>query len=113
MPEKKRTVWGRALGLAIGPLLAATPAAASPTTDTEGCGAPGYAGAASADLLRLDALDLHPLGLPVGEVAQVRLASSRARPSGPPPQSVAAPPPLAPPPPGAVPPPPPPPRPPA
>lgn len=37
-----------------------------------------YAAGAGAELVRLDALDLRPLGLPIGPVADVRLASTRS-----------------------------------
>jgi hypothetical protein len=54
--------------LAVGP---------APAVAAEPCTLP-YAAGAGAELVRLDALDLRPLGLPVGPVADVRLASTRS-----------------------------------
>ena len=53
---------------------AATPAAASPTSQDPACGAQ-----AGADLIALRLLDLRPLGLKLGPVADVRVATSRSR----------------------------------
>ncbi|MEH1123682.1 hypothetical protein [Micromonospora sp. CPCC 206061] len=49
----------------------------APATASEPC-TPPYAAGAGAELVRLDALDLRPLGLPIGPVADVRLASTRS-----------------------------------
>ena len=67
-----RTVLAAAvLGAAV---LAPTTAAAAPACPA----ALPYGAAASADLLRLGALDLRPVGLPVGPVADVQLATTGA-----------------------------------
>jgi hypothetical protein len=62
------------LATAMAPLPLAGPATAAPAETCEE--ALPYAASASADLLRLGALDLAPLGLPIGPVADVRIAST-------------------------------------
>jgi len=64
---------GLLAALATAPALALqAPAAAN------ACAPQAYAAESSADLLQLTALDLRPLGVPVGPVAKLGLASSRA-----------------------------------
>ena len=63
-----------ALATALAPLPLAGPASAAPAAACEE--ALPYAASASADLLRLGALDLQPLGLQIGPVADVRIAST-------------------------------------
>jgi LPXTG-motif cell wall-anchored protein len=55
--------------LTVGPAPAAAPACQTPT---------GYAAGAGAEVMTLDALDLRPLGLPVGPVTDLRLGSTRS-----------------------------------
>ncbi|HEY8534147.1 MAG TPA: hypothetical protein VIL44_09820 [Micromonospora sp.] len=60
------------VGALVTPALAISPAAAAPT-----CAAPApYGARANADLLKIGLLDLHPLGLPLGPVADLRVAST-------------------------------------
>jgi len=54
--------------------LAASPAAAT----TASCAPKAYAAESSADVVRLSMLDLRPLGVPVGPVAEVALATTRS-----------------------------------
>jgi hypothetical protein len=49
-----------------------------PATASTACPAQAYAAESSADLVRLTALDLRPLGVPVGPVAELGLASTRS-----------------------------------
>ncbi|MCW6008525.1 hypothetical protein K1W54_28875 [Micromonospora sp. CPCC 205371] len=49
----------------------------APAMASEPCTMP-YAAGGGAELVRLDALDLRPLGLPIGPVADMRLASTRS-----------------------------------
>jgi hypothetical protein len=74
---KKRTVAGLAAASIVGalltPALGVGPAAATP------CARPSpYGALASADLVKLGVLDLRPLGLRLGPVADVRIASARS-----------------------------------
>lgn len=63
-----------AAAVAIAGAVAVGPA---PAMASEPC-TPPYAAGAGAELVRLDGLDLRPLGLPIGPVADVRLASTRS-----------------------------------
>ncbi|MFC0526723.1 LPXTG cell wall anchor domain-containing protein [Phytohabitans kaempferiae] len=70
MPLSRIAAIAVASTLVVGP----APAVAAP-----GCETPtGYAAGAGAELLALTALDLRPLGLPVGPVADLRIGSSRS-----------------------------------
>jgi hypothetical protein len=71
MLDLRSVLVAAALGAA---LLAPTPATAAPAC----AAAQPYGAAASADLLRLGMLDLRPLGLSLGPVADVRIASTGA-----------------------------------
>jgi len=66
------------IGAALAPGLAVAPAAAAPSA----CAAPRFGAAAAADLVRVDALDLHALGVNVGPAASVRVASTAAGTTG-------------------------------
>lgn len=59
-------------GVALAPALATAPAAADPTCQA----VLPYSASASADLLKLSALDLRPLGLGVGPLADVSIATT-------------------------------------
>jgi hypothetical protein len=63
------------IGATLVPGLGVLPAAASPTARP--CSAQ-FGASASADLVRLSFLDLHPLGVAIGPAADVRVASTRA-----------------------------------
>ncbi|GFJ90073.1 hypothetical protein [Phytohabitans rumicis] len=66
----------RIAAAAIAGVLTAGPA---PAVAVEPCTNPiGYAAGAGAELVRLALLDLHPLGVPVGPVADVRIGSTRS-----------------------------------
>jgi hypothetical protein len=62
------------VGAVLAPGLAADPATAAPACATS----LAYGASASADLLRLHALDLRPLGIGVGPIAALRVASTGA-----------------------------------
>ena len=69
-----------AIAAALAPGLAVLPAAAAPAA--AGCPAARFGAAASADLIRLDLLDLRSLGAALPPVAGVRVASTAAATSG-------------------------------
>ncbi|MEV7228919.1 hypothetical protein AB0M79_18125 [Polymorphospora sp. NPDC051019] len=78
LPKRSRRLAGLTVaglaGALVSPALAITPAAADPV-----CATPAAYGAlASAELVKLGLLDLRPLGLPLGPVADVRLASANS-----------------------------------
>ncbi|MEV0394528.1 hypothetical protein [Polymorphospora rubra] len=78
LPKRSRRLAGLTVaglaGALVSPALAITPATAAPT-----CAAPAAYGAlASAELVKLGLLDLRPLGLPLGPVADVRLVSANS-----------------------------------
>jgi hypothetical protein len=75
-PRRRLTaaVTGAAIvGAMVAPALALTPAAAADCPARR-----AHAASAAADLLRLDLLDLHPLGAAVGPVGALRLAATQA-----------------------------------
>ncbi|MEV6965796.1 hypothetical protein AB0M47_11840 [Hamadaea sp. NPDC051192] len=59
-------------------LFAAVPVVLPGSAAAASCAPMAYAAESSADLVRLTALDLRPLGVPVGPVAELALASSRS-----------------------------------
>jgi hypothetical protein len=65
-------------GAALAPGLGTLPAAAAPST----CGTAQFSAAAAADLVRLDLLDLGPVGVPVGPITKVRLVPTKAGTNG-------------------------------
>src|SRR5947207_4842237 len=67
-----------AIGAALAPGLAVAQAAAAPSP----CAAPRFGAAAAADLVRVDTLDLHALGVNTGPVASVRVGSTAAGTTG-------------------------------
>jgi hypothetical protein len=74
--------------LVAAPLVAAQPAAAAPAVPT--CTSSAFTHSAAADLLRIARLDLRPLGLRLGPVADVSLAVTRSGMSASPAQTTAA-----------------------
>jgi hypothetical protein len=97
MPEKvlsraRRRLTGTLAATAVAtvltPLIAAAPAAATPSAPA--CPSGAFTGSAAADLLRLTLLDLRPLGVKLSPVADVRLAPTRSGMSASPAQTAAA-----------------------
>ncbi|MCP2326344.1 hypothetical protein HDA40_004851 [Hamadaea flava] len=68
----------RSLSTGLLALFAAVPVVLPESAAAASCAPMAYAAESSADLVRLTALDLRPLGVPVGPVAELALASSRS-----------------------------------